>query len=298
MSDEEKIEKSESATEEASTQGSHPQQKIDYAKWIGVVATFLSIFLAFLTYRLDAERRNAEAQLGGYKKRQEELAENLEEIRGRAEIVVNFYFEGAATAGKKFTGSNSLVRLYPNEVYNQLLNQMQRDKIQEEKWEDLNNLMRCVYGIYRDDPKYGAINSRQILYFDISYNPPSDSKKPPAEKIEITYRFKDFKPFPARGSLTRQFSFKELNSDFSTWQSKTLEIEQLNAGSKVIIPLAHMIGPYTYSERLVIPTKISWYNPLLNRNEEKTLDVKNIMSDLDAKSQGSLLGNIGKSCQQ
>ena len=293
MSDEVKNEKSEAETnKEVSTQGSSSNQKIDYIKWIGVGTTFLSIFLAFLTYRLDAESRNFEAQLEDSKKRQEELNTNLEEIRGRVEIDYNFYFEGAATTGKKFSESDNSSKLIPNEVYNQVLNQMQRGR-----WDDLRNLMRCVYGVYSDNPNYGIINSRQILYFEIFYNPSPDSKKPPAEKIKMTYRFRDFSPLPESGSLTRQFSFSELNGNFNTWQTETLEIGQLNAGSKVIIPTAHMVGPYTYSERLIIPTKISWYNPLLEKNEEKILDAELIMSELDAKSQGSLLGNIGRSCQ-
>ena len=292
MSNEEKSEQSEpEAHEEANTQES-TFKKVDYAKWIGVVATFLSIFLAFKTYGLDAERRSAEAELEDSKERQEELSANLEEIRGRVEIDYNFYFEGAATTGNKIMESTNTSRLFPNEVYSQVLNQMKRGR-----WDDLNNLMRCVYGVDPQNPNYGAINSRQILYFEIFYNPSSESRKPPVEDLSITYRFRDFSSLPEEGSLTRQFSFNELNADFNTWQTKTLEIGQLNAGSKIIIPIAHMIGPYTYSERLIIPTKISWYNPLLEKNEEQILDVNNIMSELDAKSQGSLLGNIGRSCR-
>lgn len=293
MSNEKKTEQSKPATDSAAiTPGNSSQPKIDYAKWMGIVATFLSIFLAFLTYGLNAERRTAEAKLEDSEQRQQELAANLEELRGRVDLDYNFYFEGAGTTGRKFMESNNLQRVFPNEVYGQVVNQMKRGK-----WDDLNNLMRCVYGVSPNDPQYGAVNSRQILYFEIFYNPSLDSKKPPAEKLEMAYRFKDFNPLPQQGSLRRQFSFNELNSNVNTWQTKTLAIGQLKAGSKVIIPIAHMVGPYTYSERLVIPTQIRWYNPLLKKNEAKPLDVNTIMSELDAKSQGSLLGNIGRSCQ-
>jgi hypothetical protein len=293
MNEEKKVDKDEAVTnKEVSIQENNAPPKIDYAKWTGIVATFLSIFLAFLTYRLDAERRNTEAQLEKFRKRQNELSANLEEIKGRVEIDYNFYFEGAGTTGKKIMASNSLNRVFPNEVYKQIVDQMQRGG-----WSDLNNLMRCVYGIYKDDPNYGAINSRQILYFEVSYNPSSDSKKTPAERLEITYRFKDFHSIPASGSLTRQFSFTELETDVNTWRTKTLEVGQLEAGNKVTIPIAHMVGPYVYSERVVMPIRISWYNSLLGKTEEKSLDSKSITSELDAKSQGSLLGNIGQSCQ-
>lgn len=293
MSEEVKSTKDEVASDrEASKQGSNSQQKTDYAKWIGIIATFLSIFLAFLTYRLEAERRNAEAQLEKSEKRREEISANLEEIRGKVEVDYNFYFEGAATTGKKIMESNTLSRIFPNEVYDQIVIQMKKGG-----WEELNNLMRCVYGVYHENPNYGAINSRQVLYFEIFYNPSPDSKKPPAEKLEITYNFKDFRPIPASGSLTRQFSFNELEAEVNTWQTKTVELGQLKAGNKITVPVAHMVGPYVYSERLVMPIKISWYNPLLKRNEEKSLDYKSVMSELGAKSEGFLLGNIGQSCQ-
>ncbi|MDM9382576.1 hypothetical protein QUB80_17900 [Chlorogloeopsis sp. ULAP01] len=287
MSDETQNEKKENGRE-----ANNAQQKPDYAKWFGIVATFLSIFLTFLTYKLDVERRNAETQLQKIKNRQDELSANLEEIRGRIDIDFNSYFEGAATTPKKFMESNSLNSMFPNEVYNQIVSQMKRGR-----WDSLNNLMRCVYGIYNDKPNFGIINSRQILYFEIFYNPSSDSKKSPAEQLEITYRFKDFPSIPISGSLTRQYSFKELESDVNNWQTKTVEVGQLKAGKKITIPVAHMVGPYVYSESVVIPMKIHWYNPLLKKSEEKSLNLKSMLSELDAKSQGSLLGNIGKSCQ-
>lgn len=182
--------------------------------------------------------------------------------------------------------------MFPNEVYNQVVSQMKTGR-----WDSLNNLMRCVYGIYDANTNFGIINSRQILYLEIFYNPSSDSKKSPAEKLEITYRFKDFPSMPVSGSLTRQYSFKELESDVNNWPTKTVEVGQLKAGNKITIPIAHMVGPYVYSERLVIPNKIHWYNPLLKKSEEKSLNLKSMLPELDAKSQGSLLGNIGKSCQ-
>lgn len=291
MSNENKLEQNQPEShKESSTQGSS-SKTVDYAKWIGIVATFLSVFLAFKTYGLDAERRNAEAALEGSKKSRDRLSEKLEEIKGRVEIDSNFYFEGAATTANKFRESTSTRRLVTNEVYRQVLNQMKKGR-----WSDLNNLMRCVYGFDPQNPNSAVLNSRQILYFEIFYNPSPESRKPPAQKLAITYRYKDFSPLPEEGSLTREFSFNELNAQINTWQSKTLEIGDLKPNGKIIIPIAHMVGPYTYSERLIIPARLSWHNPLLSMNEEQVISVANVMSELDAKSQGFLLGNIRRSC--
>jgi hypothetical protein len=291
MSNENKVEQSRPEFHERSSTPGSTSKTVDYAKWIGMVATFLSIFLAFKTYGLDAQRRHAEAALEGSKKSQDRLSAKLEEIKGKVEIDSNFYFEGAATAANKFRESTSTRRLFTNEVYSQVLDQMKRGR-----WSDLNNLMRCVYGFDPRNPNSAVLNSRQILYFEIFYNPSSESRKPPAQKLAITYRYKDFSPLPEEGSLARQFSFNELNAQINTWQSKTLEIGDLKSNGKIIIPIAHMVGPYTFSERLIIPTKLSWYNPLLSKNEEQVISVANAMSELDAKSQGFLLGNTRRSC--
>jgi hypothetical protein len=137
MNEESQIDRDKAVTDkDVSNQGSSSQPKRDHAKWIGIATTFLSIFLAFLTYRLDADRRKAETQV---------------------------------------------------------------DK----------------------------------------------------------------------------------------------KVEQLKAGNKVTIPIAHTVGP-VYSESLVIPMKVSWYNPLLKRQEEKSFDTEGMMSDLDAKYRGFLRGNVSQ----
>lgn len=291
MSIDTKPEQSQPEPQEGSSAQERTSAPIDFAKWIGIVATILSIFLAFKTYGLDAQRRKVEVALEGSIKNQNRLSTKLEEIKGRVEIDSNFYFEGAATAASKFMDSTSNRRLFTNEVYSQVLDQMKKGR-----WGDLNNLMRCVYGFDPRYPNSAVLNSRQILYFEVFYNPSPESRRPPAQKLAITYRYKDFSRLPEEGSLMKQFSFDELSTQINTWQSRTVEIWDLKPNSKVIIPIAHMVGPYTYSERLIIPTRLGWYNPLLSKNEEQVLSVVNAMSELDAKSQGSLLGNTRRSC--
>ncbi|MBD2255823.1 hypothetical protein [Nostoc parmelioides] len=284
MSEEPQIDKDKVATgKDSSTKESSSQQKRDYAKWMGVAATFLSIFLAFLTYKLDAERRNAE-------NRQGELNSRLEEIRARVDIDYNLYSEGAVTFLQKKQSRNNSNRLFSNEVSNQILKQTRM-----QRWDSYNNLMRCVYGYFPDAPKVGMLGTREIIYFEVSYNPSADSKKIPADAVEIAYRIKDFPRIPQDGSLTFKSSFAELTKDIKSWKTGTLKVEQLKAGNKITIPIAHMVGP-VHSESLVIPMKISWYNPLLNRKEEKSFDIEGMMSDLDARYRGFLRGNVKGSC--
>jgi hypothetical protein len=289
MNEESQVDKEQAVTDkDVSNQGSSSQPKRDYAKWMGIATTFLSIFLAFLTYRLDAERRKAETQVENLENRQKELSVTLEEIRSTIDIDYNFYYEGAATFLDKKQLRNNSNRLLSNEVSSQILKQTRM-----QRWDSYNNLMRCVYGFFPDAPNFGMLGTREILYFEIAYNPYADSKKLPAEKVEIAYRIKDFPPIPQNGSLIFTSSFSELAKDVKIWKAGTLKVEQLKAGNKVTIPIAHMVGP-VYSESLVIPMKISWYNPLLKRQEEKSFDTEGMMSDLDARYRGFLRGNVSQ----
>lgn len=274
--------------QDTGTRESSSSPKRDYVKWIGIGTTLLSVFLAFLTYNLDAKRRNAEEKTEELENRQKELNANLEEIRARVDIDYNFYYEGAVTFLSKKQARNDSNRLLSNEVSNQILKQTRM-----QRWDSYENLMRCVYGFFPDKPGFGMLGTREILYFEIAYNPSDDSKRPPAEKVEITYRIKDFPPIPQDGSLTFKTSFSELVKDVESWKIGTLNVEQLKAKTKVTIPIAHTVGP-VQSESLVVPTKISWYNPLLKREEKKSFDFEGMMSDLDARYRGFLRGNVSQ----
>ncbi|MEA2575246.1 MAG: hypothetical protein QOH93_2544, partial [Chloroflexia bacterium] len=54
------------------------------------------------------------------------------------------------------------------------------------------------------------------------------------------------------------------------WKEDTLRLADLRAGESVVVPLTHVLGTNRYFGRVIMPSKIEWFNATLQRSESLT----------------------------
>lgn len=256
-------------------------RRIDVVQVIAAATSIATIVLAYLTFDLDRQREEAERSASA-------LEKNMEQVRARIQLTTTLTVEGARTVSERLMGSTSHPVL-PNVVHKQI-----RDELRQGRWDSYNNLMRCVYRLYPDAPTTGILGTRQIAYLEVQ-NPPGDgSRTIPAEDLKITVRARQLPMLPPTGPVVAYATLPELKPD--SWSETTLEWSRLLPGESLLVPLAHTIGPASWSGWVQVPTAISWTNPVLGTTERLQLDLAGVAADLDFKLMASIIGNLSGSC--
>jgi hypothetical protein len=81
-----------------------------------------------------------------------------------------------------------------------------------------------------------------------------------AQQVVLSVKHADFSNEGERGDY-----IWELQTD--GWQEETIRLADLAPGQSVVIPLMHVLGTSTYFGRVVMPVKVEWYNPGLQKDE-------------------------------
>lgn len=81
-----------------------------------------------------------------------------------------------------------------------------------------------------------------------------------AQRVVLTIKWKDF-------SNDGEADNYIWDLETADWQEETVRLADLAPGQSVIVPLMHVLGTSKYFGRVVMPLKIEWYNPTLQKNE-------------------------------
>ncbi len=101
----------------------------------------------------------------------------------------------------------------------------------------------------------GVARAHGVVYYRISNRGKED-----AQRAVLTYRWKDF---PLEGQSDD--NLWELQTD--GWKEDTVRLTDLRVGQSVVVPLAHVLGTNRYFGRVIMPSKIEWFNATLQRPE-------------------------------
>jgi hypothetical protein len=160
-------------------------------------------------------------------------------------------------------------------------------------WNEGDNLMRCVYGLFTD-PRKGTLGTRHLLWMEVSNQQNSDHDGITAERVTVDSVVRTFPTFPERGALDTRGSLASLLGE--GWERRTDSYGDLGVGAEFAIPMGHALGPESFSGVVSLPMAIHWFNPALHETQTLAIDHALLAKKLDNKLYQAIIGNLGPSC--
>lgn len=221
-----------------------------YKKWTAVagvvvaaVSLLSNVILGVSTYRLSQSKNEMEKELNGLKLENERL-DGLVKTRNTSVDLETRYLVVTGLAIFEIEASDlGTPGGPPAIVQNQVLEQLQPWK---ERWEAGESPVVKENGT---EIEHGIV----LLHV-------SNRGKENAQRVVLTVRHKDF---PAQGQDAE--SLWELKP--VAWQESTIRLADLQVGQSINVPLAHTLGTNMYFGWVILPAKLEWFNPTLQKQE-------------------------------
>lgn len=221
-----------------------------YKKWttifgavVAVASLLLNVWLGMSNLKLQQEKAAFDIQMSEIKLENERL-DQLVRLRKMSVDLELRYFVVSGMAvfrienfdpGDNSSGRSAIVQ---NKVMDDL-------SVWLDKWKSGESLISAE----------GVTTVHGVILYRISNRSEQD-----AQQVVLTVKWKDF----SNDGESDNYIWELQTAD---WQETTIRLADLAPGQSVIVPLAHTLGTSRYFGRVIMPVKVEWYNPTMQKNE-------------------------------